>query len=550
MQHRQSDLVMGLLTARGIVGEENIEHFLNPNYERDSLDPYLLKDMHKAVARIIAAIERNEIIVIYSDYDMDGIPGAVALGDFFKKIGYKNYKHYIPHRNREGFGLNISAIEQLAQQSAKVIITIDHGINAVAETQRAQELGVDVIITDHHLPHEILPPAYAIVNHKQTDCTYPEKILCGAGVAFKLVQALVRSGKFSITPGWEKWLLDMVGMATIADRVPLVGENRAFAYYGLVVLRKSKRPGLRALLSVANVDQRTLVEDDIGFSIGPRINAGSRMGVAMDAFRLLATDDESEAKTLALHLSKINDERKGYVASMAKEIKKRLALLGEVREVIVMGNPAWKPSLLGLAASALVEEYKRPVFLWGREEGVTIKGSCRSDGSVNVVEIMKHATDSFIEFGGHAFSGGFSVKDDAIHTLEAALIDSYAHAAREAVKEFVVDAQLSLGDVTFDTYRQLAQLAPFGEGNPKPVFLFEQVRVEEIRIFGKSRKEHLELRLRDAHGDTASAIGFFTSPEQFDVKVEVGSSINLIATMEQSNFRGRCSIQLRIVDVV
>lgn len=549
-----SNLVASLLSARGIQTQEEAARFIAPDYERDAHDPYLLKDMDRAVARIVAATEAKEHIVIYSDYDMDGIPGAVALGDFFKKIGYKNYTHYIPHRNREGFGLNIPAIEQLSAQGANVIITIDHGIGAVKETERAQELGIDVIITDHHLPHDPpaggLPPAYAVIDHKRTDCIYPEKILCGAGMAFKLVQALVRSGYWDIPAGWEKWLLDMVGMATIADMVPLTGENRMLAYYGLVVLRKSRRPGLRALLAQAKVDQRMLTEDDVGFSIAPRINAASRMGVPMDAFKLLATDDETEAQTLALHLNKINDERKGHVAAIAKEIKKRIALLGDAREVIVMGNPAWKPSLLGLVASSVVEEYKRPVFLWGREEGTTIKGSCRSDGSASVVAIMTKAHEAFIEYGGHVAAGGFSVKDEMIHTLEQILIEGYNAIPRgTGIEERVIDTQLSLGDVTFATYRDIAALAPFGQGNPKPVFLFEHVTVEEVRMFGKG-SEHLELALRDAHGDTSVAIGFFMNPEQFETKVETGSAIDLIATIEQSNFRGRRSIRLRIVDVV
>lgn len=545
-----SDLVASLLSTRGIQTGEAAEYFLAPDYDRDTHDPYLLKDMDRAVERISTAIKNDEHIVIYSDYDMDGIPGAVALGDFFKKIGYAHYTHYIPHRIREGFGLNIAAIEQLASQNARVIITIDHGIGHIQEVTYAQELGVDVIVTDHHLPHETLPPAYAVINPKRPDCPYPEKMLCGAGVAFKLVQALVRSKQFDIPDGWEKWLLDMVGMATVADMVPLVGENRAFAYYGLIVLRKSRRPGLRALLAQAKLDQRTLTEDDIGFSIAPRINAASRMGVPMDAFRLLSTDDEKEAVALAAHLGKINDERKGHVAVITKEVKKRIGLLGDVREVIVMGNPKWKPSLLGLVASTIVETYGRPVFLWGREEGTTIKGSCRSDGSVSVVEIMTYARESFIEYGGHIAAGGFSIKDDMVHTLEQVLTDSYLQLPHEKTrKEKMADAALALGDVHTRTYRELAQLAPFGEGNPKPVFLFQGITIEFIKQFGKSN-EHLELSLADTRGGRAKAIGFFTGVERFETKLEEGGVIDLMATIEQSNFGGRTTLRLRIVDVV
>lgn len=545
-----SDLVAQLLHTRGIETKEAAERFLRPDYERDTHDPYLLKDMDRAVERIISAIDANERIVIYSDYDMDGIPGAVALGDFFKKINYKNYTHYIPHRNREGFGLNIAALDQLAQFGAKVIITIDHGIGHIQEVAHAQSLGIDVIVTDHHLPHDSLPAAFAVVNPKRADCAYPEKMLCGAGVAFKLVQALVRSEKFDIPDGWEKWLLDMVGMATIADMVPLVGENRAFAYFGLIVLRKSKRPGLRALLATARTEQRTVTEDDIAFSIAPRINAASRMGEAMDAFRLLATDSEVEARTLAMHLDQINNERKGHVAAISKEVKKRIGLLGDVRDVIVMGNTQWKPSLLGLVASSVVEEYKRPVFLWGREEGVTIKGSCRSDGTVSVVSIMTYARESFIEYGGHLAAGGFSVKDDMIHTLEQALVDGYINSPRgELAQEKKIDAQLSLKEVSAQTYRDLAQLAPFGEGNPKPTFLFKSVTVEKIKQFGKN-SEHLELAFKDAHGAYATAISFFSSPSHYGKKLEEGSVVDLVATIERNSFRGRDSIRLRIVAIV
>lgn len=545
-----SDLLALLLHIRGIETHETAERFLVPDYDRDTHDPFLLQDMNRAVERITAAIENDEHIVIYSDYDMDGIPGAVALGDFFKKIGYTNYSHYIPHRIREGFGLNIPAIDALAQHGARVIITIDHGIGHVKEVQYAQALGIDMIVTDHHLPHETLPAAYAVVNPKRPDCPYPEKMLCGAGVAFKLVQALVQSGSWDISPGWEKWLLDMVGMATIADMVPLTGENRALAYYGLVVLRKSKRPGLRALLAHARIDQRMLTEDDIGFSIAPRINAASRMGVPMDAFRLLATDDEEEAAVLAAHLNKINDERKGHVAAITKEVKKRIKLLGETRDVIVMGDPRWKPSLLGLVASSVVEEYQRPVFLWGREEGTTIKGSCRSDGTVSVVAIMTHARDAFIEYGGHVAAGGFSVKDDMIHTLEQALTEGYLQLPQEtAQQKMTADACLMLGEVGYMTYRTLASLAPFGEGNPKPHFLFQDVTIESVKQFGKGH-EHLELGLVDAHGGRAKSIGFFMTPDSFATHIEAGRTIDLVATMEQSTFGGRNTIRLRIVDVV
>src|SRR3989338_1270057 len=336
-----SPLVRQLLVGRGIVSAEEAEKFLNPHYENHSHDPFSMKDMEKAVKRVLRAIQNNERIAIFSDYDADGIPGAVALHDFFKKLGYLNFENYIPDRHGEGFGLNVKAVEQLNNAGAKLLITIDCGITDTEEVANANKLGIDVIITDHHLPppsrkasegqaRDGLPPAFAILNPKQADCAYPEKMLCGSGVVFKLIQALCshlslnakRYTLNAISPGWEKWLLDLVGLATLSDMVPLTGENRVFAHFGLKVLRKSPRRGLYELLSVLRLNRAELTEDDIGFSIAPRINAASRMGAPMDAFRLFATTDAAEAGALARHLNKINDERKGKVASLVKEVRK------------------------------------------------------------------------------------------------------------------------------------------------------------------------------------------------------------------------------------
>src|SRR3989338_2122974 len=369
-----SPLLRQLLVGRGIVSAEEAEKFLNPHYENHSHDPFLMKDMEKAVERILKVVKDDERIAIFSDYDADGIPGAVVLHDFFKRIGHLNFENYIPDRHGEGFGLNASAIRELHESGCRLLITIDCGITDTEEVAHAIELGMDVIITDHHLPGAEIPHAYAILNPKQADCRYPEKMLCGSGVIFKLIQALcfeIRNSKFDIPEtifpaGQEKWLLDMVGLATLSDMVPLTGENRVFAHFGLKVLRKSPRKGLRELLSVLRLNRSELTEDDIGFSISPRINAASRMGVPMDAFRLFATSDEAEAATLARHLDKMNTERKGKVASLVKEVRRTVEERGEGK-VIVAGNPNWRPALLGLVANSLAEDMHCPVFLWGRE---------------------------------------------------------------------------------------------------------------------------------------------------------------------------------------
>lgn len=547
-------LLATLLKKRGIITRAEAEVFLNPSYERDIGDPFDILNMEKAVARIFAAVEQGEQIVIYGDYDCDGIPGSVVLHDLFKKFEYPQFKNYIPHRHDEGYGLNMDAVERFADEGVKLIITVDCGIADVASVARAQELGVDVIVTDHHLPQETLPPAYAIVNSKQADDTYHDDMLCGAGVAWKLAQALIARApedlRKKIPEGFEKWLLDMAGLSTIADMVPLKKENRALAHFGLKVLRKSRRPGLKLLLQKTGVAQAHITEDDVGFMIAPRINAASRMSIPFEAFELLSTDDPARAEQLADHLNKLNDTRKGIVAGMIKEARHNLAMR-ELREVIVVGNPLWKPGVLGLAANKLMEDYGRPVFVWGQAESAHIKGSCRSDGSVNVVELMTSVREGFfLNAGGHEYSGGFSVAHENVYFLEDAIMEAYERLEKRTARErmVVADAELTLDDVARKTWDIVEKLAPFGVENPKPVFVFKGVDVFEVRSFGKE-KNHLELSFRNSRGQKVSAIGFFATDESFTTKPAAGARVNLYATLEKSMFRGRPELRLRIVDV-
>ena len=549
-------LVRRLLLARGVTTDKDAQTFLAPDWERDTHDPFLMKDVEKALKRILKAMDGNERIAIWSDYDMDGIPGAVILYDYFSAVGYENVIHHTPHRNKDGFGLNSAGIDELAKDGVSLIITIDCGISDVDQVAHANKKGLEVIVTDHHLPGKRLPEAYAIVNPKQKDCSYPEEMLCGAGVMFKLVQALITyerdHGTSRTLPkeGWERWLVDMAGMATIADMVPLTGENRTLAYFGLVVLRKSRRLGLQALLKKARADQRHLTEDDVGFTIAPRVNAASRMGHAKDAFALLTARDTETAGAYAEKLDEINTKRKTVVATMKREIKRRLEKMGEPKSIIVMGNPEWKPSLLGLVAGGLAEEYERPVFLWGREEGAVIKGSCRSDGSCSVFEIMQGASKHFVEFGGHTFSGGFSLEEERVHALEEVLIESHEKlkdASRDV--EHYYDEELSIDDVTWDTHRNIAKLAPFGEGNPKPVFMLKDVLVENVRMFGKG-KEHLEVAFSQSDGTPIKMISFFTKEDAFNGAFHQGATITVLAHLEASYFMRRPELRLRLVDVV
>lgn len=538
-----------LLASRGIVAEGEREAFLSPNYELHTHDPFLLPNMTRAVERIERAIANDERIAIWSDYDTDGIPGAVVLADFFKKIGYTNVRHYIPHRILEGFGLNVEGVDVLKEDGVSLIISIDCGITDVEPVARANEEGMDVIITDHHLPGPVLPAAYAIVNPKMPGNEYPFDMLCGAAVAWKLVSALA-SKRDDIPTGWEKWLLDMVGIATLSDMVPLVGENRVLAKYGLVVLRKSRRPGVQKLCKKLRMRQSYLTEDDVGFMIAPRINAASRMGVPEDALNLLSTTDEVEAGMLTDHLDKINNERKGHVAAMVKEAKGKLSEREAIPPVIVMGNPKWKPSLLGLVANTLMNEYRRPVFMWGREDGTVIKGSCRSPGPVSVVALMHETRDTFIDAGGHAFSGGFSLENENIFTLEDALLGAYEKIGSVPVDEVVQVAtpiELPLAAVNATLLKKLAVFAPFGEGNPKPQFIFRGCTVAKMKQFGKA-SEHLSLTLAQ-DGNTREAIAFFSTPTSYQVEPREDRAVSVMGTVEQSFFGGSSSIRVRIEDI-
>ena len=549
---KYSELLQALLEKRGITDEAQADAFLNPDYTRDLNDPYLMRDMERACVRIFEAVENKEKIVIYADYDCDGIPGAVILSDLFKKINYTNYEVYIPQRNSEGYGLNLDAIKQFRDKEIKLIITIDLGITAVAEVAQAEVDGMDVIITDHHIPSEVLPRGYAILNPKVDE--YPEKMLCGSGVVFKLVQGFIKKyGEyFKVKDGVEKWMLDLAGLATLSDMVPLLGENRAIAHFGMKVLRKSPRPGLQKLLKKMNIDQKYLTEDDVGFMLTPRLNAASRMDDPMRAFELLSTDDEVQAGTLADHLSNINDERKSIVKGIMREVNK-IFENREMREVVVVGNPSWRVGVLGLVAGKIMDEYQKPVFVWGKDENDCIKGSCRSDGSVSVVELMTETRESFLEYGGHELAGGFTVHDEKIHFLEEALSETFHKVKRipsTSSGQENYDVESDFAVVSMKNWKEIEKMAPFGLGNPKPVFLFPGVKIEQIKKFGKNGSgEHLEIVFSDANRKMVKAVSFFSGLESFKVPIADGGKVDLLATFDLSRFRGREELRLRIEDI-
>lgn len=559
------DITAGLLSRRGILTREEAGAFLSPSYTEHVHDPMLMLDMPKAVSRFAEALNNSERITVWSDYDCDGIPGGVLMHDFLKKAG-ANFTNYIPHRHVEGYGVNVAGVETLAKEGTTLIITVDSGITDVEAVARAQELGMDVIVTDHHLPQETLPPAFAILNpNARPEETYPYKSLCGSGVAWKLVCGVLAhgfTGRESIPVGYEKWLLDMVGLATIADMVPLTGENRVLAKYGLLVMRKSPRLGFQKLCKQARVNQRFITEDDVGFMIAPRINAASRMGNPRDAFTLLTTSDEIEADELAKLLESTNRSRRAAAGSITKAVHARLERLkeegGEIPSVIAMGDPEWRPGLLGLVANGIADEYGRPVFLWGREGNESLKGSCRGGPeNINVSELMQAAhADTFLGFGGHAAAGGFSVAPEAVFELQERLVEARTKLPVPDDRQLVqADTILSTSEVTLEVLKRFEMLAPFGMGNPKPTIALTQVYIERVSWFGKV-SEHVRLHVRRGTEENREvpleAIAFFAKRDLGSALslCSVGATVSLLAYAERDQFARGQPVRLRLLKIM
>jgi len=531
-----------LLDHLGLTPKEQQE-FLFPTYALGDVSTF--DDMALAVERIKRAVDQKEQIGIYADYDCDGIPGAVVLVDFFKVLGVGENVHvYIPDRHDEGYGVSALGIGELEKKGVTLMITVDVGITALAEVADAQSRGIDVIVTDHHAPLSMYPAAYAVVHPAKG--TY-NKDLCGAAVAFTLVRAFLEthSKEYGVVAGWEKWLLDMVGFATLSDMVPLVGENRVLAAYGLMVMKKTRRVGLKTLFAKNGMLMNNLIETDLTFTVAPRLNAASRMKTPMLAFNLLATENRDEALGIVTELDKINNERKLMVARITKEAHAKLAAR-EMPEIVVIGDPSWRPAVLGLVANKLQESYNRSFFVWGEAGDGTLKGSCRMISVHHAAYIFQALPETaLIHGGGHQAAGGFAVTKDQVHFLEEAL--NAAHKTlgdTVGAKQKTGAIEMPLAIVTTRHLQVVRRLAPFGVGNPEPEFLFTRVTIVSSKKFGKT-KEHLECVVSDSFG-TVTAFTFFASDE-LCATCATGNTISFTATM-QSGFRG--GVRLRIVEVL
>lgn len=541
------ELVKNLLYHRGIKTRAEAEKFLNPTYGGEEDNPLLILNMEKAVSRIIKAIKESERIVIFGDYDADGVCSSVVFHDFFKKIGFENFHIHIPDRYLEGYGLSLKAVEEFSKQSAKLIVTLDCGITNVKETERANELGMEVIIIDHHIVPENPPKAYVIVDLKQSGETYPTKFLSGAGIAFKTICAIVKVGKFNITSGWEKWLLDVVAIATVADMVPLTGENRALVFYGLKVLKKTQRPGLLSFYKRLKLSAPNITEDDLSFVICPRINVAGRMDHATVGFNLLTTQSEQEAIWIGERLDIMTSDRKESVNGIMEKIDDEF---GESKpELIMIGNVGWSPGVLGLTANKVLEKYNCPVFLWGKG-GDSIKGSCRSNGAINLVEFMRGLPiDLLDDLGGHALSAGFSIAESKIGKLKEEITKLYIVFPKQEINGVIhIDKEISIDDVGVALFSMIEKFQPFGVDNPKPVFSFKNTIIYAVKKFGNGGI-HLQLDFKKSDGKIISAIGFFVANSEHLANLKAGQTIDLVATIEKSHFRGKPEIRLRILDV-
>lgn len=544
------DVVAQVLYNRGIKSKKEQKQFLEPNYERDLGNPFLIKGMKKAVKRIQVALKNREKIGIFGDYDVDGICGSIVLHEFFETVGVTpSFETYLPDRTTQGYGLNRHGVTHFKEQGVTLMITVDCGITDHKEIAWAQKNGIDVIVTDHHEVSQGLPPALTVVNPKQKGERYPFSGLAGTGVAFKLAQALRRSINHSnISEAWEKWLLDLVAFATVADQMPLIGENRALVKYGLLVLSKTRRPGLRELIQIAGLNPASISVEDLLFQLAPRINAASRIDHALKAFKLLVTSDPAQARVLALEIDKANKTRQRLVAKAMQEIQgnieKNAAQVKRDR-LIFEGSREFAPGVCGLVANKVVDRYGYPAFIYsiGRD---CVKGSVRSIAPFSVVEAMKTASDYLIDWGGHHQAGGFSVEEKNLAKFYKSLRNYTKTTPKEALDPLLmIDYRLSGFQATLDVWDRLQALAPFGKGNPEPVFMFKKANVYGVKRVGQAQ-DHFKITLqKDDHFFESIYFNGVSEHEE----LEVGNTIDAAFHLKKSTWRPSTLPELHIIDL-
>jgi len=540
-------LVAQILYNRGIAAPDDIDAFLKGTFEADN--PFLMKDLPIAVRLLRQAIARRDPIVIYGDYDVDGVTAAAVLIQTLQALGAP-VKAYIPNRLDEGYGLNIEAITELAQQGARVLITVDCGIRSLDEIAAARRLGMTTIVTDHHHVGAALPPADAVINPRRADCAYPFKDLAGVGVAYKLAQALIRANRQVPLPTThlmleEADLLDLVALGTVADMAPLLGENHMLVIKGLAALNEARRPGLSALLELSGVAPGAVTAKSVGLVLAPRLNAAGRIREAMTSLDLLLAADIQAALPLAQELITLNEERRTMTLEVQDRAREMVMARGEVPPLLFAASPDFPHGVVGLAASRLLDEFYRPAVVVCIE-GEWSKGSARSIPEFHITEALDTMSDILARYGGHSAAAGFTVPTERLPEVEARLLALAREqlAGLTLVPTLQVDAETPLEALSWDLYHAMERLEPFGYGNAVPILVSRNARVVEGRTVGADGR-HLKLRLADDRGMVWDAIAF----RQGDWIRRLPYRIDLAYMLEANVWNERVNLQLNVLDI-
>ena len=532
-----SPLIVQLLYNRGITEPSQLQLFLAAD-KHLSGDPWLLPDMHQAVARIYRALLSGESIAIYGDFDVDGITGTALLVQGLSALGGKTTP-YIPHRLTEGYGLKTAALENLYRQGISLVITVDCGITALAEVKQARRLGLDVIITDHHTPLEVVPPTVAVINPKLPHSNYPFSELAGVGVALKLLEALFQGiGQEQQLEG----LIDLVALGTVADMVPLLGENRYLVKQGLKLINASPRLGVREIIAQSGLNIGSVDTESISWNLAPRLNAAGRLAHAMTSYKLLMTASPQEAHQLSTWLEQKNTERQRLTTKVSVQAREQILAKG-ILPLLVAGDRDYPAGIAGLVASRLSEEFYRPAVVIHVGEQFS-SGSCRSIPEFNIIYALKQCSRLFSHFGGHAQAAGFTLPTKNLPRLEQILLQlaTTQLAGVDLRPQLDIDAEVTLSELSGDTFRAIGQLAPFGYGNPAPTFLSHRVEVVNCYPMG-SNGEHLRMKLRQG-GIVWDGVGFRLG----SYLAEVSSPLGIVYNLKIDRWGGEERLRLNILD--
>lgn len=529
-----------ILKARGLSGKAR-ELFLSPDYDAKH-DPFLLPDMAAAVDRLVLARESQEKITIYGDYDIDGLTATTVLLDAFESFGFEHVEAFIPNRFIEGYGLTVDAVEKIAATGAQLIVTVDCGSLSEKEIVRANELGVDVIVTDHHNVAPVQPPAIAVINPKRPDHSYPFIDLAGVGVAFKLVQAL-QTRLDGLPIGQEKWLLDLVALGTVCDVVTLVDENRANVYWGLKVLSQTRRPGLKALMAVSGVEPEKVNARSLGFGLGPRMNAAGRLETARHALDMLRATDPMDALEKAQQLDALNIARR---ADQDKIFKEAIVQAEQFKDnhVLVVSSAGWNHGIIGIVAAKLLEKYKKPTYVL-EEMGEEAKGSARSYGDFSAADAIRASDDIITKGGGHKLAAGVTLPTKNIEAFRRRVNEFYVSQKLFNQATLLLpkaDVTADLSQITEELIAQLEALEPFGNGNPQPILQSENVLVTSLRRMGADA-QHVKLEVQD--GSQKLQMLAFNAPPHFFV--EPGEYVNVWYQPDINEWMGRRTVEGRLL---